>query len=83
METFSVDQDLSFCIFNVNTILEKQEIVERQSAPCRKPWISVSPSARAPNMTLRWEMDLSPGTVSSPRREDVWVNFIEFIVVPA
>ncbi len=38
---------------------------------------------KEPNMTLRWEMDLSPGTVSSPRREDVWVNFIEFIVVPA
>ena len=45
----------------------KQPMVERQSAPSKKLWISVVPFAMEPNMTLRWEMDLSPGTVTSPR----------------
>ena len=45
----------------------KQLIVERQSAPCKKFVTSVVPCAIAPNITLRWEIDLSPGTVTSPR----------------
>ena len=44
-------------------------MVERQSAPSRNPSSSVVPSAMAPNMMPRWEMDLSPGTVSSPFME--------------
>jgi hypothetical protein len=47
--------------------LLKQSTVERQSAPGKKPVISVFPSAIEPNMTARWEMDLSPGTQTSPR----------------
>ena len=47
-------------------ILRKQSMVDRQSAPSRKWVIFVDPLAREPNMTARWEMDLSPGTVSSP-----------------
>ncbi len=35
--------------------------MERQSAPSKKPVSSVVPSAMAPNMTPRWDMDLSPG----------------------
>ena len=46
----------------------KQEMVERQSAPCKKFVTSVGPSELAPYMTARWEMDLSPGTEISPRR---------------
>ena len=43
-------------------IRRKQAMVERQSAPWRKCGDSRSvPLARAPNMTARWEMDLSPG----------------------
>ena len=48
-------------------ILRKQSMVDRQSSPIRKPVIWVVPLARAPSMTARWEMDLSPGTVISPR----------------
>ena len=56
-------------LFSMETPMRsKQEMVERQSAPWRNPSISVRPLAMAPNMTLRWEMDLSPGTVTSPRR---------------
>ena len=40
--------------------------VARQSSPARKPVISVSPSAMPPSISARWEIDLSPGTVSSP-----------------
>ena len=54
----------------------KQEMVERQSAPFRKLEISVVPRARAPNMMLRWEMDLSPGTFRRPLRGDADENFI-------
>ena len=61
-------------------ILRKQEMVERQSAPSRKWMMRVVPLAREPNMTARWEMDLSPGTVISPWR---LVNFfISIIIVP-
>ncbi len=49
-------------------MLRKQPIVERQSAPLRKPVISVVPLAMEPNMMLRWEMDLSPGMTISPLR---------------
>ena len=48
-------------------IRRKQEMVDRQSAPSRKFWISVFPLAMEPNIMPRWEMDLSPGTVTSPR----------------
>src|SRR5579859_2658931 len=40
--------------------------VARQSAPGRNPLMRVSPSAMAPSSSARWEMDLSPGTVSLP-----------------
>ncbi len=56
----------------------KQSIVERQSAPSRKLVISETPSAKEANITLRWEMDLSPGTVIVP------FNFLpvcKFIVI--
>ena len=54
----------------------KQEMVERQSAPLRKLVTRVVPSARAPNMTLRWEMLLSPGTVMVPFNAFALVNFM-------
>ena len=57
-------------------IRRKQSMVERQSAPWRKWVISVVPFARAPNITARWEMDLSPGTEISPRRGPLYVSFI-------
>ena len=41
-------------------------MVERQSAPCKKFVTSVVPFASEPNITARWEMDLSPGMVTSP-----------------
>jgi len=41
--------------------------VLRVSPAKRKPVISVVPSAMAPSITARWEMDLSPGTETSPR----------------
>ena len=47
-------------------IFRKQSIVERQSAPSRKCVTSVVPLAIEPNMMERWEMDLSPGIVTSP-----------------
>ena len=47
-------------------ILRKHLMVARQSAPVRKLVISVVPWAIAPSMMLRWEIDLSPGTVISP-----------------
>jgi hypothetical protein len=47
-------------------ILRKQAMVDRQSAPFRKFVIFVVPRATAPNMMLLWEIDLSPGIVSSP-----------------
>ncbi len=40
--------------------------VDRQSSPARNPLMCVSPSASAPSMRARWEIDLSPGTVSEP-----------------
>jgi hypothetical protein len=40
--------------------------VRRTSSPVRRPVIVVSPTANAPNMSARWEMDLSPGTVMVP-----------------
>ena len=41
--------------------------VARVSSPSRKPVIRDSPSASAASMIARCEMDLSPGTVISPR----------------
>ena len=58
---------ISFPLFSIEIpIFSKQDIVERQSAPCRKCVSLVVPSERAPNITPRWLMDLSPGTVISP-----------------
>ena len=37
---------------------------------------SVVPSEMAPNMTARWEMDLSPGTVISPFNGPDFLNSI-------
>ena len=48
-------------------IARKIWAVARASAPSRKPWTSVTPSASAPSMMARCEMDLSPGTRMSPR----------------
>ena len=54
-------------VFSISMpILRKQLIVDRQSAPCRKFVISVVPLASAPNITERWEMDLSPGMITLP-----------------
>ena len=44
----------------------KHRMVARQSAPVRKCCTSVVPSAIEPNITQRWETDLSPGTVIFP-----------------
>ncbi len=54
----------------------KQEMVDRQSAPWRKFVTSVSPLEMAPNIMPLWEMDLSPGTESSPRKACVLVSSI-------
>ena len=62
------------------TLGTKQEMVERQSAPSRKPWISVVPLAMEPSMTLRWEMDLSPGTVTEPRMLFAGESFMECLI---
>ena len=57
-------------------IFRKQLMVERQSAPLKKFVTEVVPWEMAPNMTARWEMDLSPGMVSSPFSGRDFVNFI-------
>ena len=68
-------------LFSMSTpIWRKQEMVERQSAPSRKPWISVVPLAMEPSMTLRWEMDLSPGTVTEPRMLFAGESFMECLI---
>ncbi len=45
-------------------------MVLRGSAALKNPEISVVPFAKAPIITARWEMDLSPGTLISPRNPD-------------
>ena len=59
-------------------------MVERQSAPSRKWRTEVTPFARAPNIMLLWEMDLSPGMVISPfRGEDdliCLINNLPYII---
>ncbi len=52
--------------------------MDRQSAPSRKLEILVVPSAREPSITALWEMDLSPGTVSSPRSEDCFLMIMAY-----
>ena len=68
-------------VFSISIpILRKQSIVDRQSAPWRKFVTSVVPSARAPNMTARCDMDLSPGMETVPLRGEVaLVSFMESI----
>ncbi len=44
--------------------------VARVSSPSRKPLTCVGPSAKAPKMMARCEMDLSPGTRNRPCRPD-------------
>ena len=44
----------------------KAAAVASVSSPSRNPLISESPSAMEANMTDRWDMDLSPGTVMAP-----------------
>lgn len=80
MEAFAVDCDHAVFVFNVHAHMAKQEMVERQSAPSRKPWISVVPLAMEPSMTLRWEMDLSPGTVTEPRMLFAGESFMECLI---
>ena len=41
-------------------------MLARQSSLGRNPLISLVPSAMPASITERWEIDLSPGTVSSP-----------------
>src|SRR5689334_12619947 len=41
--------------------------VDRTSAPSPAPAIRLSPSARVASISARWLIDLSPGSVSSPR----------------
>ncbi len=36
------------------------------SSPVSRPWMVVSPIAMAPNISARWEIDLSPGTRTVP-----------------
>ena len=47
-------------------IADSAASVEAQSSPSRKPWISVVPSAIAPSIAARCDIDLSPGTRTSP-----------------
>ena len=42
--------------------------VSRTSWPSRRPLMRVSPTERAPRIRARWEIDLSPGTSTRPRR---------------
>jgi len=42
--------------------------VRSTSSPSSRPSTTVSPTASAPNMSARWEMDLSPGTRASPAK---------------
>jgi len=45
----------------------RQLRVARQSPEGRKPVMWLDPSANAPSSNARWEIDLSPGTVTHPR----------------
>src|SRR5262245_15533686 len=40
--------------------------VRSTSSPSSSPWISVSPTASAPSISERWEIDLSPGARAVP-----------------
>ena len=56
----------------------KQLIVERQSAPVRKPVTCVVPLAIEPSITERCETDLSPGTTTVPLR--LFAGFITVFI---
>ena len=57
----------------------KQARVEAQSAPGEKLTILDFPSAMLFKMAARWEMDLSPGGVTSPLK--IEQELISFIIV--
>ncbi len=68
------------CSFSMGIpILRKQEMVERQSAPCKKLVISVVPSEIAPNIIARWEIDLSPGIKTVPLKRSACFNSINVL----
>ena len=59
-----------------DSILRKQSIVDRQSAPDKKLLICVVPFAKDPNITALWLIDLSPGIDNSPLSPALFVNFM-------
>jgi len=52
----------------VTPMARRQAAVLRGSSAGSSPSMRVVPSAMAPNRSERWEIDLSPGTVTWPRR---------------
>ena len=68
-----MNQDFSVVILNINTHFAETGDGGKAVSSFQKMVILVVPLAREPNMTARWEMDLSPGTVSSPWR---FVSFL-------
>ncbi len=65
----SADDDDTVFIFNLDPHAAETADGRKAVSASKKLWISVVPFAMEPNMTLRWEMDLSPGTVISPGYE--------------
>ena len=67
VHALSVDSDNTILIFDIDSHAAETADGGEAVSALQKLWISVVPFAMDPNMTLRWEMDLSPGTVISPR----------------
>ena len=68
-ESFSVDQDFAVVILDIDAHFAETGDGGKAVSSFQKMGDAVMvPLAREPNMTARWEMDLSPGTVSSPWR---------------